>query len=481
MREFNFLLRNLSKIFFLILIDLSSFYTCLLLSYNLRKYILPLFLNNLPIFHFTYTHFLSFWWIPCIFIFFIFYEGIYDRNLPFWDETYSIVKSTSLSSVTVMSIVTLGKMGEDISRIVLLGIWILSLFIFPIYRLWGKKILFSFNIFKEPAIIIGAGNAGKLILKGLQREKHMGFNITGFLDDNENIIGKSINGVKVIGKISDYPEIIKNKLITTAIIAIPSLPPDKLSNLTAFIQNNTPNTMLIPDLKGIALLNTALLHLFTEEIFLMNIRNNLKSTTNKLIKISFDFLISIILLPFILPLLLLISIIIKLETKGPAIYAHDRIGKNGKIFKCYKFRTMHKDAEERLRKLLESDEEFRIEWENNWKLKDDPRITRIGRFLRKTSLDELPQILNVIKQEMSLVGPRPYLPREKESIKDNISIICSARPGITGLWQVSGRSNTNYKHRIKLDSWYVINWSLWLDIVILLKTIKVVLKAEGAY
>jgi undecaprenyl-phosphate galactose phosphotransferase len=140
---------------------------------------------------------------------------------------------------------------------------------------------------------------------------------------------------------------------------------------------------------------------------------------------------------------------------------------------------MRKDAEDRLKDMLESNETLRNEWKNNWKLKEDPRVTRIGRLLRKSSLDELPQIFNVIRGEMSLVGPRPYLPREKSEIMESIQVIGSAKPGITGLWQVSGRSNTNY--RIKFDTWYVMNWSLWLDIVIIFKTIKVVLRAEGAY
>jgi undecaprenyl-phosphate galactose phosphotransferase len=131
--------------------------------------------------------------------------------------------------------------------------------------------------------------------------------------------------------------------------------------------------------------------------------------------------------------------------------------------------------------MLHKNEEIRNEWLENWKLRDDPRITRVGRFLRKTSLDELPQVFNVIKGEMSLVGPRPYLPREKADIENHIQVICSAKPGITGLWQVSGRSNTSYKYRVKLDSWYVMNWSLWLDIAIIFKTIKVVVKMEGAY
>lgn len=239
--------------------------------------------------------------------------------------------------------------------------------------------------------------------------------------------------------------------------------------------------MVIPDLKGVALLNTALLHLFHEEIFLMNIRNNLKSITNRFTKRLFDIGVSVLSMPVLLPLIGIIGIIIRLETPGFAIYAHDRIGRRGKTFRCYKFRTMQKDAEEKLKEMLGSSDLLRNEWENTWKLKEDPRVTRIGRFLRRSSLDELPQIFNVIKGEMSLVGPRPYLPREKSDIRDNIQVISSAKPGITGLWQVSGRSNTHYKYRVKLDAWYVMNWSLWLDIVILFKTIRVVIRAEGAY
>jgi undecaprenyl-phosphate galactose phosphotransferase len=239
--------------------------------------------------------------------------------------------------------------------------------------------------------------------------------------------------------------------------------------------------MVIPDLKGIALLNTDLFHLFLEEIFLMNIRNNLKSATNRFIKRLFDIVFSILAMPILLPAIGIIGLIIRLETPGFAIYTQDRIGKKGKTFRCYKFRTMYQDAEEQLREMIESSETLRNEWEQTWKLREDPRVTKIGRFLRKSSLDELPQIFNVMKGEMSIVGPRPYLPREKADIIENIRVICSAKPGITGLWQVSGRSNTSYRYRVKLDTWYIMNWSLWLDIAILFKTVRVILKAEGAY
>ena len=177
----------------------------------------------------------------------------------------------------------------------------------------------------------------------------------------------------------------------------------------------------------------------------------------------------------------IIALSIKINSKGPAIFSQERIGRNDRSFRCYKFRTMYNDAEKRLDTLLENNPEAKEEWEQYWKLQDDPRITTIGSFLRKTSLDELPQLFNVLKGDMSLVGPRPVTKKEiDEYYKESAKLCFGVPPGITGLWQVSGRSNTNYNYRIALDLWYVRNWNLWLDIVILLKTLKVVLNKEGA-
>lgn len=463
----------------LLIIDVFAFYSSLFIAWALRAEFMSVFLPEFPVF--SYSYFFSLWWMPVIYVFFIAYESLYNNNLPFWDETLELVKSISLASVTIMVIVTLGKISEMVSRLVLLGLWASALFVFPIFRLWGKKILYSLGIWKENVLILGAGNSGRLAMEGLQREKHMGYEVVGFLDDATVKRGEIINGKKVFGSVRHFPKFIKELGIKTVIIAMPSLSTEELSLLTARVQNHANNTMVIPDIKGIALLNTALFHLFYEEIFMMNIRNNLKSVTNRFIKRFFEISASVILLPLLLPLVGLIVLAIKLETPGPAIYAHERMGRNGGLFRCYKFRTMQKDAEESLKELLGNNDELREEWEKNWKLKVDPRITRIGRFLRRTSLDELPQIFNVLKGDMSLVGPRPYLPKEKGHIEKDMQVICSAKPGITGLWQVSGRSNTDYERRVRLDAWYVMNWSLWLDIVILFRTIRVVTKMEGAY
>ncbi|HDX6383788.1 TPA: sugar transferase, partial [Escherichia coli] len=166
---------------------------------------------------------------------------------------------------------------------------------------------------------------------------------------------------------------------------------------------------------------------------------------------------------------------------GPAIYGHERVGKSGKKFKCLKFRSMVINSKEVLETVLSNDPDAKKEWDATFKLKNDPRITTIGHFLRRTSLDELPQLFNVLRGEMSLVGPRPIITDELERYNEEVDYYLLSKPGMTGLWQVSGRSDVDYDTRVYLDTWYVKNWSMWNDIAILFKTISVVLKKDGAY
>jgi undecaprenyl-phosphate galactose phosphotransferase len=214
----------------------------------------------------------------------------------------------------------------------------------------------------------------------------------------------------------------------------------------------------------------------------LSVENNLKNRLNRFLKRTIDIVLSALLLVLLSPFLIAIALIIKLTSKGPVFFSHERVGERGKLFKVLKFRSMYPDAQERLAKLLQNDPKAKEEWERTRKLKNDPRVTPIGRFLRKTSLDELPQLINVLKGEMSLVGPRPVTKEEIEKYYGEFAqFYYMVKPGITGLWQVSGRNNLDYAARVKLDTWYVSNWSLWLDLMILVKTIKAVLKKEGAY
>jgi Undecaprenyl-phosphate galactose phosphotransferase WbaP len=202
---------------------------------------------------------------------------------------------------------------------------------------------------------------------------------------------------------------------------------------------------------------------------------------NKVSKTFFDFSASLIGLIILIPVFITIIIIVKITSKGPAIYSHTRYGFNGKTFPAYKFRSMVLNADEILDKHLKENPSFKAEWQKDQKLKNDPRITLIGHILRKTSLDELPQLINVLKGEMSLVGPRPIVKNEIIKYGDVYKLYKTVRPGITGLWQVSGRNNTTYYQRVQYDLEYVTNWSFKLDIIILFKTIKVVLFRDGAY
>ncbi len=212
-------------------------------------------------------------------------------------------------------------------------------------------------------------------------------------------------------------------------------------------------------------------------------RQFFKTKKYELIKSFFDFSIALFALILGLPFFLIIALLIKFSSRGPIFFLQDRIGKNNKTFKCIKFRTMHPEAKDILENLIKHNEKLKLEFEATHKLKNDPRITKIGKFLRKTSLDEIPQFLNILKMEMSLVGPRPIVKEEIKKYGSSISSVLSIKPGLTGLWQVSGRNNLSYKRRVTLDSIYVKNINFLLDLRIIIRTFGVILfpNDRGAY
>jgi Undecaprenyl-phosphate galactose phosphotransferase WbaP len=468
-----------------LLIDLLAFYSSLIFAFYTRK-LANVFFPELIALDFSLIYFLEFWWFPAIFASFIAYERLYIKKLPFWDETKLLLQATTIATIAVLAVITLGKMTDQMSRLTVLLLWGYGLFFFPFFRLFGKKILNRAGLWQENVIIIGAGEAGMAAANGIGSETHLGYNLIGFLDDADDKIGTEleVNGkrYKVFGKTKNFTKFVHLLNISTIIIALPSLPVEKLAELTNNIQKHTKNILLIPDVKGIALTNTELYHLFVQQLFLLKINNNLKSPYNRFVKRTFDVVVSILFLPLLLPLIGVLGLLIKIDSPGPVFYRHTRVGRGGRPFGVYKFRSMFQDSQERLEHILGTDPSARAEWDTSFKLKDDPRITRMGNFLRKTSLDELPQIFNVLQGEMSLAGPRPVLDEEiTKYYKENADYYYLVRPGITGLWQVSGRNNVGYEARVRLDIWYVLNWSVWLDLLMLFKTIRVVLKREGAY
>jgi len=240
------------------------------------------------------------------------------------------------------------------------------------------------------------------------------------------------------------------------------------------------NVIVVPPARRLPLLGMETLHVFSHEVLFLRAQNLLSRPLAMILKRSFDVLVSTLLLILLSPLFIVLVARIK-KGGGSAFFGHQRIGVNGDTFPCYKFRTMVQNSSEVLEKLLRENPAAREEWEREFKLRDDPRITGIGQLLRRTSLDELPQLWNVLRGEMSLVGPRPVVCDELKLYGEDVSYYLQVRPGMTGLWQVSGRNDVDYETRVALDAWYVRNWSLWTDIVILFKTVRVVLARDGAY
>lgn len=475
--------KSLSFFLCLVISDLIAFYLALAGGFFLRKSIIPHFYSNLPVFNFTFTYFVSIWWMPLVFIFFIALEGLYIKRLSFWESLKRLWKAVWLGSVAILALITLGKMGHRVSRLVLFSASILSFFSFPFCRFLIKRLFHSLKLFQEKIIILGAGQAGQAVAKGINRDKHYDCEVIGFLDDYKTGFVQ-VDGKKypILGKIKDIASIVSKEGIETAVLAMPSLNGIRIKQLFIEVRKQVPKVLIVPELLGISLLNSELDYLFYEEIFLLHTKNSLASPLNRAIKRIFDLVVGSMICIFSLPIMAIIAILIKLTSPGPVIFTQWRIGQNGKPFKIYKFRTMYQDAEKRLKEILENDHEVRELYNKFRKIPNDPRVTSIGKFLRKTSLDELPQVFNVLKGDMSLVGPRAAFKEEIENYyKDQAVFYFQVKPGITGLWQVSGRNKTDFMFRVRLESWYVQNWCLWLDIILLLQTIKVVLKREGAY
>lgn len=458
------------------LFDAFSLFLLLYLSFQLRSYLFPLIIPNLPEFLPPLKKYL---WIVGIHLALLFYEGAYTKRFTFWDEVRMLWKATLLSLLFVLFVLFALKQAEFYSRLVIFTWFFLTAIIFPIIRINIKKLLFKLGLGKAKILIIGAGEKGISFLRILKDEPNLGYEVAGFLDST--VESDQIEGYRVFRYVDSVERYIKNADISALAITVSEKNGKEISEIILKTRASLDAILYVPDLKEIPVTMLDLRYFFKEDIFAFEIKNSLANPLKYFLKRTFDYTITLLFLPFALFLILFFSALIKITSPGPAIFSQERVGKNGKPFKCYKLRTMYVDAEKRLKEILKNDPAKKEEWERNWKLKEDPRVTPLGKFLRQSSLDELPQIFNVLKGEMSLIGPRPYLPREIPYLGEESYIIHNLPPGITGLWQVSGRSNTSFNERIALDSWYVRNWSLWLDIVILLKTIKVVLKKEGAF
>jgi undecaprenyl-phosphate galactose phosphotransferase len=468
------------------MIDISAYLTAMVLAILFRIHLFPEIVPQRTLDDLFYWSHFSIWWIPTILILTLAYEGVYLKRSPFWQEMWHLLRAGSVAMIIILAVISLGNLSPQTSRVLIVALWVFLLILLPLYRFLGKKILSKLNLWQQNVLILGAGDAGITTLEGLERERTLGYRVIGFLDDDPEKIGTTISTprgeYRVFGSTRHFKKFVHMMKISTIIIALPSLRSTELAKIVSEVQRYVSKVMIVPEMKGIALLNTELCALFMEQLFLIRIRNNLKSLYARLIKRGFDCVATGVGFLVISPLLAALCLAVKLTSKGPVFFVQYRPGKNRKLIPVYKFRTMYIDSDKRLKQALEGDSLLREEWTVFRKLKTrDPRLTPIGRFLRKWSMDELPQIFNVLKGEMSLVGPRPYMVSEMDKLEDAADIILMAKPGLCGLWQASGRNNLSFEDRVDLETWYVLNWSIWLDIILIFKTARAVFVAEGAY
>jgi Undecaprenyl-phosphate galactose phosphotransferase WbaP len=308
----------------------------------------------------------------------------------------------------------------------------------------------------------------------------MGYEVSGFLDDDPQKIGRTYSGVKVLGALSELENLANTHQSKDIMITTPHMPRKRLKEFFAMCENLSDSMWLIPR-SGDFITEGVDIEVLGD-VLTLYIKKNLAKPWNIFTKSLFEKILTLILILILLPVFIIIAIAIKLDSKGPVFFTQDRLGQNRKTFNLFKFRSMYLDSDSRLQTYLNNNHAAKLEWDHYKKLKNyDPRVTRVGKVIRRYSMDELPQLFNVLLGQMSLVGPRPYLSEEltgKDMFKDTIAKV---KPGITGLWQTSGRSDLPFEKRIALDENYIRNWSLWLDIVILLKSIKVLFSSRGAY
>jgi len=377
------------------------------------------------------------------------YEGIYSKRYDFWHESRQIIKSLILSFILILAFLAMTQEIYGYSRAVITFTFILMAFLLPLFKYLTKHYLYRTGIWQREASVYS----------------------------NDPIFTKEIFENHYLGYIQ-----VKYKSAKTVFLNSQDIEINELNRIIAKELRYKKEVIFIPLVNEYDLTHSHIYRLSSTRTNLIVFQNRLKSRYRLWGKKLSDISITILSLPFILPLILYISYKIKKnEPKQKIFFKQKRLGKNGKHFSCYKFQTMYENNENLLKKYLAEYPEEVAYYEKYHKYQNDPRITKTGSFLRRSSLDELPQIFNVFRGDMSFIGPRPYMLNEENIIAKEIDTILSVKPGITGLWQVSGRNNVDFMSRIKLDVWYIRNWNLWMDLVIFIKTIQTVLRKDGAH
>jgi undecaprenyl-phosphate galactose phosphotransferase len=410
--------------------------------------------------------------------------GHYARRRPFWQEIGDVLGVALTMAIVDAALVFLTK--SNFSRLWWGTSWSLVVLLVPLARLTVKRFLIGIGAWRRPTVVLGVGPNALDAAAALGSEPLLGFEVVAFIRPPG---GRELASayLEIDGKrlpvlaAAPYPHLLPAHLGRPHVVVALEL--DEMAKCGAYVERlslHYGDVDVVSPMRGLPLAGTHVTHFFSHDVLALRLYNNLARPWPRRLKRAFDLIAGSLLCLFVAPLFALITWQVARGGR-PVFYRHQRIGKGGRPFTCFKFRTMVPDAERVLAKHLAAHPEARREWQQDHKLKDDPRITPFGAWLRRTSLDELPQVWNVLIGEMSLVGPRPVIEQELARYGDNIVYYVESTPGLTGLWQISGRNDLDYRRRVHLDCWYVKNWSLWYDLVILLKTPRAVLRGNGAY
>jgi exopolysaccharide biosynthesis polyprenyl glycosylphosphotransferase len=405
--------------------------------------------------------------------------GVYDqpRSASWLDEVYALVGGTTTGILIIMAI-TFWFQPLVYSRLMFIwagGIIVTLLSLSRLIKRWAWERRMRQGIGVDRVLIVGAGEVGRRLMRNIVAQPELGYQVIGFVDDDAEKSNMNIGRFKALGDIDNLPRVVQEGAIDEVIITLPWMYHRKILGIMRQCEREQIRARIVPDLFQLALSRVDIEDL--GGIPIIGVKEVSITGWNLAFKRASDLVVSLVGLIFLSPLLLLISVAIKLDSSGPALFKQVRVGKGGRRFVCYKFRSMRQGAEEERPELADRDEAMGP----TFKIRHDPRCTRVGRLLRRTSLDELPQFYNVLRGEMSLVGPRPAIPSEVEQYQEWHRKRLEVSPGITGLWQVSGRSQLTFDEMCLLDIYYLENWTPLLDLKIALKTAPAVLAGTGAY
>jgi Undecaprenyl-phosphate galactose phosphotransferase WbaP len=394
--------------------------------------------------------------------------GHYGMRLPFWTEIRQVLVGCSLALLADGFLQF--AMKNDFSRLWLVNSWIVAALAIIVMRQVARTLLSLAGLWRIRALVVGGAAHRAVTTAGLRADWGLGYEVVGEM---------SMEDVKACWG-GSWSALCRCHRAETVVLALGEHEMETNADRLAHLALEQIPFTCVQSLRGLPVVSVDAHHIVGHDILMLSGFFPMFRPLSRFTKLAFDYIMALLLLLFSLPLLLLIAASVALDG-GTVLYEHTRVGRDGRLFQCLKFRTMMPNATQVLAEILAQDPVARQEWEETRKLKDDRRITRLGHFLRRYSLDELPQLVNVLRGEMSLIGPRPMTKTEIDNYGEGVDFYLQVRPGITGLWQVSGRNNLGVVERNELNTWYVKNWSFWLDVTILLRTVPTVLGREGAY